>query len=211
MKKEEFCEIFGEINEKHIIEARTFHKNKKSAWLKWGSIAACFILLITCIATVKYFSPFETDEISTNESLDNENNPIEVLQNGDEESDKQTVDQSDYSDQTTNTPDNHIISVELQNRIDELSSADSLGWIVYNGSIYMQNWQIDSASLNKEKDNIELSESLGYAGDFIGYYQNSADRDVYVPNGVVYMVADNPDILCIKLNNGGTVWLGIEK
>lgn len=197
MRKEEFCEILGEINEKHIVEARMFHKNKKSAWLKWGSIAACFILLITCAATVKHVSPFVNDEVSTDEFLGNEN----------KQSDEQTVDQSDDSDQMTNTPDNHIISVELQKRIDELSSADSLGWIVYDGKIYVQNWNIDNESLDKQKDNIELSESLGYASDFIGFYQDGKDQ----VDGYVYMVTDNPEILCIKLNNGGTVWLGIEK
>ncbi len=203
MRKEEFCEILGEINEQHIMEARMFHK--KFAWLKWGAVAACIILLITCIATVKHVSTFENDEISTNESLATENNPIEVLQNGDEPSDKQTVDQSDYSDQTTNTPDNQIISVELQKIIDELSSADSLGWIVYDGKLYMQNWNIDQERLTEGKDDIKLSESLGYASDFIGYYQNSSVQ----VDGYVYAVIDAPEILCIKLNNGGTVWLGI--
>jgi len=210
MRKEEFCEILGEINEKHIMDARKHHKYKKFIWLKWGSVAACVIISITCIATtiatVNDVPTFVGDGVSTSESPGDEKNLTEVLQNGTEHS-ITDIDQVDDTDQTHNTPENYVISIELQERIAELSSADSLGWIVYGDNVYMQNWKIDHESLNKEKDNIKLSESLGYASDFIGYYQNSSVQ----VDGNVYMVADNPNILCIKLNNGGTVWLGIEE
>ncbi len=98
-----------------------------------------------------------------------------------------------------------------EKRIEELSSSDSLGWIVYNGKIYMQNWKIDSEDLTARMDTIQLSESLGYATDFVGYYQNNKNVNANDPNGKVYMVTDNSDILCVKLDNGGIVWLGIEK
>lgn len=47
MSKEEFCVIFGDINETYIKEARTFTKDKKFGWLKWGAMAACFGLILT--------------------------------------------------------------------------------------------------------------------------------------------------------------------
>ena len=46
MKKEDFAGAFGDINEKHILEARAERKAKKPEWLKWGAMAACFALII---------------------------------------------------------------------------------------------------------------------------------------------------------------------
>ena len=45
MRKEEFAEVLGEINGKHILEARAERRAKKSVWIKWGAMAACFCLL----------------------------------------------------------------------------------------------------------------------------------------------------------------------
>ena len=58
MRKEEFCEIFGDINEKYIEEARTHQKNKKSGWLKWGAMAAC-LAIVVAIGTL---IPRQTDD-----------------------------------------------------------------------------------------------------------------------------------------------------
>ena len=55
MKKEEFCEIFGDINEKYIKEARTHQKNKKFGWLKWGAMAACVCFMICAFAIPRLF------------------------------------------------------------------------------------------------------------------------------------------------------------
>lgn len=46
MRKEEFAEALGEINEKHILEARAERKAKKPVWLKWSAMAACLCLAI---------------------------------------------------------------------------------------------------------------------------------------------------------------------
>lgn len=46
MKKEEFAEILGDINEKQVADARTEHTGKKKFWLKWGAAAACLCLVI---------------------------------------------------------------------------------------------------------------------------------------------------------------------
>ena len=45
MKKEEFAEILGGIDEKYLLEAREEHKIQKPAWGKWGAMAACFCLI----------------------------------------------------------------------------------------------------------------------------------------------------------------------
>ena len=55
MRKEEFCEIFGDINDKHIKEARTHQKNKKFGWLKWGAMAACVCFMICAFAIPRLF------------------------------------------------------------------------------------------------------------------------------------------------------------
>lgn len=41
MKKEEFAEVLGEINENYVKDAQALGKGKKPAWLKWGAAAAC--------------------------------------------------------------------------------------------------------------------------------------------------------------------------
>ena len=46
MKKEDLAEVIGNINEKHVAEARAEHKVKKLAWLKWGAVAACLCLVV---------------------------------------------------------------------------------------------------------------------------------------------------------------------
>lgn len=46
MRKEEFCEIFGDISERHIAEAGADRKVQKPAWLKWGAVAACLCLVV---------------------------------------------------------------------------------------------------------------------------------------------------------------------
>lgn len=46
MKKEEFAEILGEVNEKYVTEASTIKKTKKPLWLKWGAAAACLCLVL---------------------------------------------------------------------------------------------------------------------------------------------------------------------
>ena len=50
MTNEKLYEVLGDINEKHINEARAYHKAKKPVWIKWGAMAACLCLVIAGIA-----------------------------------------------------------------------------------------------------------------------------------------------------------------
>lgn len=47
MNATQFSNALGKVNDKYIMEAITYERKKKSGWLKWGSIAACFGLIIT--------------------------------------------------------------------------------------------------------------------------------------------------------------------
>ena len=51
MKKEEFAEIFGEINENYIIDAQRKDKGKNPIGMKWGIIVACLCIMIVTIKT----------------------------------------------------------------------------------------------------------------------------------------------------------------
>lgn len=46
MKKEEFCEVLGDMNENYVKEARAVRKARKPGWMKWGAMAACLCLLV---------------------------------------------------------------------------------------------------------------------------------------------------------------------
>lgn len=46
MRKEELCEVLGDISEKHIAEAGADRKAGKPAWLKWSAAAACLCLVV---------------------------------------------------------------------------------------------------------------------------------------------------------------------
>lgn len=49
MKKEAFAEAFGDINEKHIVEARAVYRAKKSAWFYWSAMAACLCFVVLAV------------------------------------------------------------------------------------------------------------------------------------------------------------------
>lgn len=88
MKKEDFFDTLGDINNQYIKEAHMKNKRKNNfAWAKRGTIAACFALLVLCIPMVTHLLPVEDDNTPTVESLPIENNNIvEDLQNNKEES-----------------------------------------------------------------------------------------------------------------------------
>ncbi len=50
MKKENFCEIFGEIRDEHIAEARDGGRAGTPALLKWAAAAACLCLVIFAVS-----------------------------------------------------------------------------------------------------------------------------------------------------------------
>ena len=75
MTNEKLYEVLGDINEKHINEARAYHKAKKPGWVKWGAIAACLCLMVPLTA-------FAIDTIQYNAAVDYLNSlgiPVEDL------------------------------------------------------------------------------------------------------------------------------------
>lgn len=55
MTNEKLYEVLGDINEKHINEARAYHKAKKPGWVKWGAMAACLCLIVAGAFTLPHF------------------------------------------------------------------------------------------------------------------------------------------------------------
>lgn len=47
MNATQFSNALGKVNDKYIMEAITYERKKKSGWLKWGALAACFCLIVT--------------------------------------------------------------------------------------------------------------------------------------------------------------------
>lgn len=72
MKKEDLFDTLGDINNQYIKEAHVRKNN--FAWAKWGTIAACIVLLVLCIPMVTHLSWVEDDKTPTVESLAGENN-----------------------------------------------------------------------------------------------------------------------------------------
>lgn len=54
MTNEKLYEVLGDINEKHINEARADHKAKKPSWMKWGTMAACLCLIVAGAFTLPH-------------------------------------------------------------------------------------------------------------------------------------------------------------
>ena len=72
MKKEDLFDTLGDINNQYIKEAHMNNKRKNNfAWVKWGTIAACFALLVLCIPMVTRLSPVEDTNTPTVEDLQN--------------------------------------------------------------------------------------------------------------------------------------------
>ena len=63
MTNEKLYEVLGDINEKHINEARAYHKAKKPGWVKWGAIAACLCLMVPLTIPVEDLSDYSRKEI----------------------------------------------------------------------------------------------------------------------------------------------------
>lgn len=62
MTSEKLYEVLGYINEKHINEARTYHKAKKPDWVKWGAMAACLCLIAAGAFTLSHFIGNDTPD-----------------------------------------------------------------------------------------------------------------------------------------------------
>lgn len=77
MKKEEFCEILGSIDENYVTEAREDRKAQKPGWIKWRAVAACLCLLLALPLTA-----YAVDVIQYNAAVDYLNSlgiPVEDL------------------------------------------------------------------------------------------------------------------------------------
>ncbi len=44
MRKEEFCEILGDVSDAYIVEARLLQPAKQRGWIRWAAAAACLCL-----------------------------------------------------------------------------------------------------------------------------------------------------------------------
>ncbi len=74
MKKEDLFDALGDVNNQYIKEAHMKNKRKSNiSWMKWGSIAACFALLVLCIPMFTNLSPVEDNNTPTVESSPIEN------------------------------------------------------------------------------------------------------------------------------------------
>lgn len=49
---EKLYEVLGDMNENYVKEAREDHKAKKPVWLKWGAMAACFVVIVVTAVSV---------------------------------------------------------------------------------------------------------------------------------------------------------------
>jgi len=61
MNSEKLFDVLENIDEKYINDAKEYRKNKKT-WLKFGSIAAAFVIVLTAITTLPKFKPNNTHE-----------------------------------------------------------------------------------------------------------------------------------------------------
>lgn len=69
MRKEEFCEILGDIGEKHITEARAGRKAKKAAWIKWSGLAAGLCLVAFSALLVRHIGTPGADIVIPNPDI----------------------------------------------------------------------------------------------------------------------------------------------
>jgi hypothetical protein len=188
MKKEEFAEALGDINEDYIKEARKPKKNKISVCVKWVAVAACLAVVVA----VAVFVPRQTTEPALTDQDGTED--VELADSND--SDDTQAEDVELAD--SNNPDDASDDARLQEQIRELqaedSFGDSLGWLVVDDKIYVQS--------DVEYRETDEDISLGKASSFTGNYQDGDGCD-----GDVYAAYANSNIIYIKLDNGGTVIL----
>lgn len=69
MKKEDFCEVFGDINENYIQEARVNRRVRKTFWLKRGALAACLCLIVVTSFMVPRLSDYTDHDNSPSSNI----------------------------------------------------------------------------------------------------------------------------------------------
>ena len=53
MNAAQFSHALGKVNDKYIMEAITYKKEKRSGWLKWCAMAACLCLIVSGVLLLK--------------------------------------------------------------------------------------------------------------------------------------------------------------
>lgn len=69
MTNEKLYEVLGDINEKHVKEAREYRKTRKPAWVKWGAMAACLCLVATGLLSISNWQNSPQDGQGTTEQV----------------------------------------------------------------------------------------------------------------------------------------------
>lgn len=133
MRKEDLFDILGDIDHQHIKAARMKNKRKNNfAWAKWGTIAACFaLLLIVSIPIVNRLSPVvEENPPSAESSQIGNSNKVEALQNDKEESaeieDLVQNEEIEYTEATEEPLQEEVSTAVPENDVED-APADSNG------------------------------------------------------------------------------------
>ncbi len=122
--------------------------------------------------------------------------------------DSTVIGEQDYFDdankgQANNATASSVSSVgnsEFSSRIDSNGLIDVIGMVVIDGVTYVQ-FDTDAEAYTPDV-------CLGAASDFEGTYQTYFD---ITPANKLYTTKEDPNILIVKLENGGVVALGKEK
>ena len=65
MKREDFFDIFGEIDSQYIAEAHGQRKKRIFTWTQGRLVAACLILLVMCVPAIIYFLQRMNNDVSS--------------------------------------------------------------------------------------------------------------------------------------------------
>ena len=57
MNTKKFSDAISQIDDKYINEALNYKKNKKITWIKFGAVAACFVIVVTAVSVLPNVTP----------------------------------------------------------------------------------------------------------------------------------------------------------
>lgn len=77
MNAAQFSNALGKVNDKYIVEAVTYEHKKKSGRLKWGAVAACFMVLVVAISALPNYFRIPNDP--SNAVVDTPEKTINVM------------------------------------------------------------------------------------------------------------------------------------
>lgn len=113
MKKEDFCDILGDINEAYIKEAHLPRQKRKMIWVQWGAVAACIVAILAVSIPL------------SGRSLSEQGN---------------TTSPSETSEAKNNAPDATAIELVV-NEIDGMTTADMDVQIAYYDKLPESAWK----------------------------------------------------------------------